>query len=178
MKRKFLEDMGLTKEQVDQIMDENGKDINKEKANATALNNQLADVQAKLKTFDGVDVNDLRNQITTLTNNMAKQKTDYENQIADRDFTDNLKSKITGMKARNAKAVMALLDIEALKKSKNQDNDIALALEAVKKDNDYLFEAGTTQPTTQRRVVTGNTSTTEQVDKKTAANEAIRSLFN
>ena len=30
MKRKFLEDMGLTKEQVDSIMDENGKDIDDE----------------------------------------------------------------------------------------------------------------------------------------------------
>lgn len=27
MKRKFLEDMGLSKEQVDSIMDENGRDI-------------------------------------------------------------------------------------------------------------------------------------------------------
>ena len=42
-------------------------------------------------------------------------------------------------KAKNAKAVRALLDIEAIKASKNQAADIAAALEKVKEENDYLF---------------------------------------
>lgn len=42
MKRKFLEDMGLTKEQVDSIMDENGKDIESMKSERDNYKTQLA----------------------------------------------------------------------------------------------------------------------------------------
>ena len=40
---------------------------------------------------------------------------------------------------RNTKAVMALLDLEALKASKNQKEDISSALENVKKENGYVW---------------------------------------
>ena len=38
MKRKFLEDMGLTKEQVDSILDENSQDIGKAKGDLDTAN--------------------------------------------------------------------------------------------------------------------------------------------
>ena len=38
MKRKFLEDMGLTKEQVDSILDENSQDICKAKGDLDTAN--------------------------------------------------------------------------------------------------------------------------------------------
>ena len=53
---------------------------------------------------------------------------------------------ITAAKGRNAKAISALLDVEKLKKSTNQDADIKDALEALKKDNAYLFEDDSTPP--------------------------------
>ena len=51
-----------------------------------------------------------------------------------------------GAKARDAKSVMAHLDVDALKASKNMDADIASSLEVLKKEKDYLFEGAT--PTT------------------------------
>lgn len=42
------------------------------------------------------------------------------------------------------KAIAALFDLDALKASKNQDTDIAFALESLKKDTDYLY--GSDQP--------------------------------
>lgn len=173
MKRKFLEDMGLTKEQIDQIMEENGKDITREQGVANTYKTQLEEVQEKLKAFDGVDVKDLQGKITALTNDLNTTKSTYEAQIADMQFASNLESKISALKARNVKAVMALLDVESLKKSKNQDTDITAALEALKKDNGYLFEESKAAP----RVVTGNQTTTDNTDRKAAANEAFRSLF-
>ena len=173
MKRKFLEDMGLTKEQIDQIMEENGKDITREQGVANTYKTQLDTVEEKLKAFDGVDVKDLQGKITTLTNDLNTTKSTYAAQIADMQFTSALEGKISALKPRNAKAVMALLDIENLKKSKNQDTDITAALEAVKKDNGYLFEESRATP----KVVTGNQTTTDNTDKKAAANEAFRSLF-
>jgi len=173
MQRKFLEDMGFTKEQVDQIMAENGKDINREKGVADTYKTQLDDVEKKLKAFDGVDVEKLRGEVTTLTNNLNTTKSTYDTQIADMQFSAALEGKISALKPRNVKAVMAMLDVDNLKKSKNQDTDIAAALEAVKKDNGYLFEEAKTSP----KVVTGNQTTTDNTDKKAAANEAFRSLF-
>ena len=43
---------------------------------------------------------------------------------------------------------MALLDVDTLKASKNQTQDIEAAITALKKDNDYLFQ----QPTVPRVV--------------------------
>lgn len=173
MKRKFLEDMGFTKEQVDQIMTENGNDITREQGVANTYKTQLEDVQGKLRAFDGVDVKDLQGKITALTNDLNTTKSTYESQISDMQFTAAIEGKVSALKPRNTKAVMALLDVESLKKSKNQDTDINTALEALKKDNGYLFEESKVNP----RVVTGTQTTTDNTDKKAAANEAFRSLF-
>ena len=174
MQRKMLEDMGLTKEQIDQIMGENGKDIEAQKSVTTQYKNQLDEVQTKLDGFKDVNVADLQGKIATLTNDLATTKQTYEAQIDSMKFQTALESKLSGAKAKNVKAVMALLDVEALKKSKNQDTDITEAIEALKKENGYLFGEETTTP----RVVTGtHTDVVATADKKAAANEAFRSLL-
>lgn len=173
MQRKFLKDMGLTDEQLEQIMKENGNDITREQGVANTYKTQLEDVQGKLKDFEGVDVTKLKEEITTLTANLNNTKTTYDNQIADMQFTAALEGRVSALKPRNSKAVMALLDMETLKKSKNQDTDITSALEALKKDNGYLFEETKANP----RIVTGTQTTTDNTDKKAAANDAFRSLF-
>ncbi|QHQ61385.1 hypothetical protein Ana3638_11880 [Anaerocolumna sedimenticola] len=173
MQRKFLKDMGLTDEQIEQIMKENGNDITREQGVANTYKTQLTELEEKLKAFDGVDVSKLKGEIATLTSDLTNTKATYESQIADMQFTSALESKVSALKPRNTKAVMALLDVENLKKSKNQDTDIIAALEALKKDNGYLFEESKSNP----RVVTSTQTTTDNTDKKAAANEAFRSLF-
>ena len=83
----------------------------------------------------------MQGKITGLTNDLATKETDYQNKLADMEFTSKLESAITATGAKNAKAVKALLDIDILKSSKNQDADIKTALEACQKENDYLFGA-------------------------------------
>ena len=87
----------------------------------------LDDVNAKLKEFEGVDVKDLQGQITKLQ--------------GDRVFMDSIKEAVKTAGGRNEKAVIAMLDIDALKESKNQSADIKKALEDVKKSDGYLFGA-------------------------------------
>ena len=65
-------------------------------------------------------------------------------------FDGRIKDAITAAKGRNAKAIAALLDVDALRASKNQEADIRAALEALKKDNGYLFESETPPPLFQR----------------------------
>ena len=49
MKRKSLEDMGLTKEQIDSIMAENGNDIEAVKSETAQVKAELEQVKAQLQ---------------------------------------------------------------------------------------------------------------------------------
>lgn len=144
MKTEFLKGLGLTDDQVTQIMAEHGRDINGEKAKVKAAEDSLADVREKLKAFDGVNVDELKTSVATLKSDLDKKDKDYAAKLADLEFDRVLEASLSGSKARNTKAVAALLDVAALKASKNQGADIMAALESIKKDNSYLFE--TEQP--------------------------------
>ena len=101
----------------------------------------LDSVNEKLKEFDGVNVEDLKGQITKLQDDLKAKDDEYAAREADRVFNDSLSEAIKAAGGRNAKAVMALLDIDALKASKNQSEDIKKALENTKKSDAYLFGA-------------------------------------
>jgi hypothetical protein len=139
MKRKFLEDMGLTKEQIDSIMEANGTDIETHKKDAEKYKTDLEEAQKTLKGFEGVDVKEMQTKLTQLNADLKAKDEAHQKELSDRDFNSLLDGTITTVGAKNAKAVKALLDIEALKGSKNQSEDIKKALEAVKTENDYLF---------------------------------------
>ncbi len=149
MKRKFLEDMGLTKEQVDSIMTVNGEDVESAKSDLEQVKTELDQTKIQLQeanqTIDGFkDYDQVKSQVKEYRTKYEQSKADYENQIADMKFSATLESAIAAAGGRNAKAVQALLDLKSLKESKNQGADIAAAIEACKTDNDYLF--GSTEP--------------------------------
>jgi hypothetical protein len=155
MERKFLEELGLDKEAIEKIMAQHGKDIEAHKGAAETaakdcdtLKGQLEDVSKKLKAFDGVDVEALRGEIDTLKTDMATKEAGFQSQLADRDFQALLAAGITEAKGKNPKAIAALLDIDALKASKNQKEDMAAVIKALAKSDAYLFgEASTTRAT-------------------------------
>lgn len=94
-----------------------------------------------LKGFEGVDVKELQGEIKKLTGELETKETEHQQQISDMKFDASLEAAIMAAGARNSKTVKALLDIKALKDSKNQEADIKTALETCKTDNDYLFGA-------------------------------------
>lgn len=174
MKREDLTAKGLTQEQVDFVMAEHGKELNPVIAERDSYKTQLSTAQASLEGLKGVDVAALQSKITDLTNQLSGKDDEINRVKADAQFNELLKDAIRGAGARSEKAVMPFLDVEALKKSKNQTEDIKAALEAVKKDNDFLFQAAQTTP----RVVSNTPGISPNADdKKTQANEALRSLF-
>lgn len=145
MQRKFLEGLGLEKEVIDRIMDENGKDIENAKSKLETerdnYKSQFETAQNALKEFEGVDVKDLQGKITQLNSDLAQKEADYNAKIADMEFNGKLDGIISQSGAKNAKAVRALLDIETLKASKNQDADLQAAIDTCKAENDFLFES-------------------------------------
>ena len=154
MKREFLQnfkvgDQPLPKDVIDAIMAENGRDIEGAKkpyADYDDLKAQLQTARDGLKAFEGVDVNDLRGQITKLQGDLADKDKEMQAKLDSIAFESDLKEAISGAKGRNAKAIMALLDVESLRKSKDRSKDINAALEALKKDSGYLFDDGQGTP--------------------------------
>ena len=145
MKREFLlefrvGDNPLPKEVIDAIMAENGRDIQKVKANFA-------------------DYEELKNQLSALQQDRSFEETakaweekynqaveDHKQQIAGMAFDRALGEGIVKARGRNANAITALLDVDALKSSENQEDAIEAALETLKKDNRYLFEGDVPPP--------------------------------
>lgn len=169
-----LREKGMTKEQIDYVMAEVGKEINTLTAERDTYKSQLDTAQASLKAMEGIDAAALQQKITDLSNQISGKDAEIDRLKADYAFNDSLKEAIQKSGAKNSKAVKALLDLEALKKSKNQTADIEAALAEVKKENDYLFTSDKPVP---RVVSTTSGIDTDAQTKKEQANEALRSLF-
>lgn len=111
-------------------------DYDKQKDKLTAAEEKVKTTEEALKAFDGVDAGALKKQIADLTEDLKKKDTAYQAQIADRDFDDILKNSITEAGGRNAKAIKALLDVDKLKGSKNQKEDVAAAIKTLTETED------------------------------------------
>lgn len=137
---------GITEEQLNWLMNENGADINREKAAATALQAQLENANAQLKTaqeglakFDGVDVAALNAQIAKLQSDMKEQADGFA-------FDTALDGAIRDAHGRSVKAIRALLDVDTLKGSKDRTSDIQKAIAAAKESDPWAFESTSTNP--------------------------------
>lgn len=156
MKREFLQnfkvnDQPLTKEIIDAIMAENGRDVEAAKApfaDYDTIKNQLSEAQKTIKGFQnqGADIEAVRKSAKEWEDKYNQAVADHNQKLADMAFDKQMETAITAAKGRNAKAIRALLDVDTLKSSKNQEADIKTALEGVKKENGYLFDDGGTPP--------------------------------
>lgn len=157
MKTEDLKAQGLTDAQIAFVMAENGRDIAKAKAELEAITSErdkwkttAETAEATLKGFDGVDVAKLNADIEAFKKKAEDVEREYQEKLAERDFSDAITEAIRGANGRNAKAIRALLDEKALRESKNQKEDIASALKALMEaeDSKMLFA---TQPTPEEK---------------------------
>ena len=160
MKREDLEKLGLTKEQIDGVGDLNNADgqplkneLQKAPDDLKVAQDKVETTENSLKEFEGVDVAAKDKMIADLQAALAKKDTEHAAALAERDFNDLLKESIASVKGRNARAITALLDLDTLKTSKNQKEDIAVALKALTEaeDSKMLFGEPESNP-----VGTGN----------------------
>ena len=148
MKREFLQnikvnDQPLPKEVIDAIMAENGRDIEATKkpfADYDTIKQQLEDAKTTIKGFEDQDIDGIRKAAQEWEKKYNDAIAAHQQELADRDFRQQLEAAITGSKGKSVKAITALLDVDTLKASKNQEADIKAALEGLKKDSGYLFD--------------------------------------
>lgn len=147
MKREFLKSLTvgeqeLPKELIDAIMAENGKDIEAQKAltaaeaqKVTAANDTIKQLQDTVKKFDGVDVEKLKADLAAL-----QQK--YDDDTAKLRLDNALEVALLSSKARDAKVVRALLDIDKIKLDGDKLTGLEDQIEALKKSHDFVWGKG------------------------------------
>lgn len=145
MKREFLQEFRvgqepLPKEVIDAIMAENGRDIQKVKANFA----DYEDIKAELTKYQQDQSFEEAAKAWEEKYNQAVES--HKAEIARMAFEKALHEGIAKAKGRNAKAITALLDVEQLQESENQENAIEAALEELKRDSRYLFEGDVPPP--------------------------------
>lgn len=190
MKREDLEKLGLTKEQIDKVCDMHHAEIDTVKADLQKAQDDLKaaketadtqkqtidDLKKNLEEFKDVDVSKLQQRINDLEEDLKVKEADHQKEIADRDFNDILKESIISAKGKNVRAIMALLDQDALKASKNQRDDIAAAIKELTEAEDSKMLFGETEVPVKR---TGNiigTVTGGGVDAEDAQMRAVMGL--
>ena len=141
MKREDLKAIeGLTEEQINAVMRLHGLDAAAHQATVQGLQAQLATAQQGLAAFDGVDVNDLRSQITNLTNQLSQQAAEFA-------FNGMLRAAAHEAGALDENDAIALLPNRAtLRESKNQAEDVKQAFADLKSRKPYLFQQGAPAP--------------------------------
>lgn len=146
MTKEELEALGLTEEQIKDVFKINGKDIEKVKGDLKGKEETIETLQGQLDTankeiedFKELDVDEIKKRADDYKTKYETAETEAKEELESLKFEHQLEGAIRDSKAKNVKAVKALLDVDSLKESKNQIEDIKAALESTKADNDYLF---------------------------------------
>lgn len=161
MNKDDLKKLGLTDEAViEQIIILHGKDIEKHKtglttaqAEADGLKKQLTDANAAIEGFKKLDIDGVRKSADEWKTKAEQAQAEAQKQVAGLKFDHALDGALTGARAKNSKAVRALLDLNNLKLNEADGSIIGLddQLKKVKESNDYLFDSDTPTP----KIVTG-----------------------
>ena len=160
MKRNFLEELGLSKEVIDSIMDENGKDIEKAKSSVSSevnnlkaeidgLNAQLTERNTQLETLkkDVADNESLVNQIAELQKANKDASDKYANDLNNIKIGYEVDKALTSSNAKNLTAVKALLNMDNVKFDKEGKlNGLQEQIDALVsgEDTSFLFNTGNT----------------------------------
>ena len=148
----------ITDEAMTWLLDTTGAELTREKNRAADLQKQLdtatgqlATVQDKLKAFDGIDVAQLKGESDKLRQEIADLKDGWA-------FDSLLDGAIRDAKGRNVKAIRGMLNVAALKGSKDRSADIKAAIEGLAKENPWAFD--TADPAAGGKANTGVTVNT------------------
>lgn len=117
MKTEDLKEKGLTEEQIQFVMAENGKDLKKlqkENGDLTAERDNWKEkaetAEETLKKFDGVDLETMQTELADWKKKAEDAEEDYKQKIYERDFSDALKASLDEVKFSSDAAKKAISD--------------------------------------------------------------------
>lgn len=146
----------LTDEQskaIEKEVSENYKtiaDYDKQKAKLELANEQLNETKTAFddfkKGYEGVDVDELKGKVDTLTQQLADKDNDYQKKLGTIELNNKLKDGLRDNGCIDFDLAMTQFNIEELLASKNQDKDIETALNGLKENKKMLFQEKEPQP--------------------------------
>lgn len=153
----------LTKEQdesVTKLVNDNYKTIaefEKQKEKLSLAENNAKEIQTKFddfkKSYDGVNVEELKKQINTLTNDIENQKTTYEAQISKMNLDSVLSAKAKEYGCKDFDLAKSQFNYDDLLNSKDQTNDIDKAFKTLKENKPILFEEKQNEPALKGNII-------------------------
>lgn len=146
MNKEQLVGLGLSEEQADSVVEGFGKMIPKSRldekiAEVNDYKQQLADRDTQLTELQSKATGneELQEQIQALQQQNEQAKTEYQQQLQQKEFDFALTEALRDAKAKNPKAVKALLDTETVKFVDGKLIGLGEQLTALKTSDDYLF---------------------------------------
>lgn len=120
---------------------EHNKAVSKLETDRDTWKEKAETAEETLKSFEGIDPAQVQTELAEWKKKAEDAEKEYNRKIAERDFEDAITAAIKEANGKNTKAIRALLDIESLMKSKNQNEDVKKALDALKEaeDSSFLF---------------------------------------
>lgn len=148
MKTEFLKELGLSPEAINRIMAENGKDIEGYKTQLASLTTekgqletQIAEANKAIAGFKSLDIDKIKQTATEWESKYNDLVAESAKQIRQLKFDTALDNDLRAVKAKNNKAVKALLQTDKI--TLNEDGTLLglkEQLDNVRKENPYLFD--------------------------------------
>ncbi|MGC9338746.1 phage scaffolding protein [Listeria ivanovii] len=177
MQREYLKGLGLEDEVINKVMAENGKDV-------TAAKQQLSEVEAERdglksqltqrdKDIDDLKKNsgtseELKKQIEDLQQKNKDLESGYQSEIAETKKNSAIELALASAKARNPKAVKALLDNDKLELTEEGLKGLDEQLKSLQESDSYLFGSESEQSTAPKWGYEGNQTSTNKTSKSLA----------
>lgn len=150
MNKKDLIDLGIAEEVAEQVVILHGKGIESHKAKITTMQTelettqgQLTDANKQIEDFKGMNIDEITAAADEWKRKYETAQTESVAQLSELKFDHWLDGALTTARAKNPKAVKALLDIDALKKAYDEKANTVVGfdehLKPIKSENDYLF---------------------------------------
>lgn len=149
MKRDFLKNLGIEdKDLIDKILDENSSDIGRAKGELETYKTQVNDLKNQIGAKDA-EINSLKEKadkvdgLTEQINNLTADKTqltnDLNTKVSALQKSYAIESGLRDAKAKNVKAVMALLDMDKISYADGTLTGLNEQLENLQKGEDTSF---------------------------------------
>lgn len=152
MRRDFLKSLGIEdKEVIDKILDENSSDIGRAKGELQTYKDKVTELETEIKTKDGKitdleskvgKVTELEDKVTQLEADKTKLQGDLDTKVTALQKTHAIENGVRDAKAKNVKAVMALLDLDKITFTEGKLEGLSNQLETLTKGEDTSFLFG------------------------------------
>ncbi len=147
MTKEELLALGLTEDQIAEVFKINGKDVEKAKGDLATVQTELASTKEQLNTanteiesYKSMDIDGIKASAESYKTKFEAAQANAQKEIDALKFSHAIENALSTAKAKNVKAVKALLNMEGLKLNGEEIVGLKEQIENIRKDNEFLFD--------------------------------------